>query len=621
MSSAAKRVCIAGWTTCKYFKRAANVAVAIETLYPEKIQVAIFNCKDRAAYKDWLKNEVPKKNLTGAWENHTSSPIIWFNDNEYLGGCDDFLAYVKTNLMSTSSLTANPASLIDQQRAAWKADGEQSGGKATHGYDYDLVVIGGGSGGIACADEASKHGAKVALLDYVKPSVHGTQWGLGGTCVNVGCIPKKLCHQASVLGELAADLPAFGWDTKEMSHSWSTLCTNFKNHIRSLNFKYRVSLNEAEIDYLPQLGKLVDPHSIEVSTPGNESSAKVITAARTVIAVGGRPKPLPIPGAEFAIDSDDLFQMDWSKHPKGEPGKTCIVGASYVALETALFLKGIGYDVTVLVRSILLRGFDRESAEKIGEHMKDHGVKLHIGNSPSKIEKVGDRYQVTYGSTVEEFDTVISAIGRYADTDKIGLPELGVQCDGKSQKIICNNVDQTNVKNVYAIGDCVSGMLELTPVAIMAGRKLARRLFKSNAGADFVDYWNIPTAVFTPLEYGSVGLSEEDAIDLYGEDDIEIYHSEIKPLEYELNYERQSVPNHCKAKLICLISEDEKVIGMHYLGPNAGEITQGFAVAMRKGATYEDFRNTIGIHPTCAEDLTLLKVTKRSGESADKDNC
>lgn len=620
MSGSILRVSICGYNSCTYFKRAANVAVAMETLYPQKLEVRIFNCKDRTAYKTWLADEKPSLNLTGAHQSHTSSPIVWFNENEFLGGCDDFLAYVKTNLVSTSSLSAGVRSKAtkEAQVNAWVSDGMTTNDPQ---YDYDLVVIGGGSGGIACADEAAKHGAKVALLDYVSPSEHGAKWGLGGTCVNVGCIPKKLCHQASLLGEGFEDMGHFGWNVKDKpTHDWATLCQSFRNHIRSLNFKYRVSLNEASIDYIPSLGRLVDKHTVECYDPKDASSTKSITAGRTVIAVGGRPSKLSIPGGEYAIDSDDIFQMDWTKTACGNPGKTLVIGASYVALECAGFLNGIGYDVTIMVRSILLRGFDREFSDIIGDHMKATGTKFIEKQVPEKIEKLDNgKFKVYWanGTCYDEFDTVFSAIGRSPCTDNLGCDAAGVKL-GRKNKVECNEVDQSSVPNVYAIGDVVENMLELTPVAIMAGRKLARRLFKSGPN-EFMDYVNIATTVFTPLEYGACGMSEEDAIEKYGEDDIEVYHSKLKPLEWELNHEKPD--GFAKAKLICVISENERVVGLHILGPNAGEVTQGFAVAMRKGATKKDFDDTVGIHPTVAEDLTLLSVTKRSGLSEDKGNC
>lgn len=219
-----------------------------------------------------------------------------------------------------------------------------------------------GLAGLACAQAASKLGARVACLDFVKPTTHGTTWGLGGTCVNVGCIPKKLMHNAAIISEMAHDGADFGWNIPQVGHNWDTLVTRVQEHIQSLNFGYRVQLREASVTYMNKLAKFIDPHRIECTDKKGKTS--VVTAARFVIAVGGRPTPLSCPGAELAITSDDLFSL------KKSPGKTCVVGGGYVALECAGFLKSFGFDVTVSVRSILLRGFDRECADKIQDYMQ-----------------------------------------------------------------------------------------------------------------------------------------------------------------------------------------------------------------------------------------------------------
>jgi len=248
------------------------------------------------------------------------------------------------------------------------------GHSSAHSYDYDLLVIGGGSGGLAASKEAAKFGAKVAVLDYVKPSPAGSKWGLGGTCVNVGCIPKKLMHNAALLSEARkVDQPHYGigvtpaqeeeWmgmsqDNAAGDHSWETLKQNVQNHIRGLNFKYRVDLREKEVSYLNQLGSFLDAHTVEtVDKKGNKGTT---TFSRCLIAVGGRPTPITCDGGELAISSDDIFSLET------DPGKVLCVGASYISLECAGFLRGVGKDVTVAVRSILLRGFDRECADLIG---------------------------------------------------------------------------------------------------------------------------------------------------------------------------------------------------------------------------------------------------------------
>jgi thioredoxin reductase (NADPH) len=331
---------------------------------------------------------------------------------------------------------------------------------ADHQFDFDLVVIGGGSGGLACAQAASKLGARVACLDFVKPTIHGTTWGLGGTCVNVGCIPKKLMHNAAIIRELMHDGADFGWNVPQVAHNWQTLVTRVQEHIQSLNFGYRVQLREASVNYMNKLGRFVDAHHIECTD--KKGKTNVISAARFVIAVGGRPTPLACPGAELAITSDDLFSLE------KPPGKTCVVGAGYVALECAGFLKAFGFDVTVSVRSILLRGFDRECANKIHDHMQNLGIRFLLETLPASIERTADgRLKVTFTNGQEDtFDTVLAAIGRTADTAGLNLEAVGVMVNPTNLKLPANN-EQTNVSHIYAVGDVLDGRPELTPVAIM----------------------------------------------------------------------------------------------------------------------------------------------------------
>ncbi|KAM5169916.1 thioredoxin reductase 1, cytoplasmic [Mantella aurantiaca] len=486
-------------------------------------------------------------------------------------------------------------------------------------YDFDLIVIGGGSGGLAASKEAAKFGKKVLVLDYVAPSPVGTKWGLGGTCVNVGCIPKKLMHQAALLRQALKDSHKYGWQIEDnVQHNWEIMIKSVQNHIRSLNWNYRVSLIENNVEYENGFGEFVEAHKIKSTNP--KGRVKYHTAKRFLIATGERPRYLAIPGdKEYCITSDDLFSLPYC------PGKTLVVGASYVALECAGFLAGLGLDVTVMVRSILLRGFDQEMANKIGEHMEEHGVKFIREYVPTKVEQIEagapGRLKVTSHSAdgteiVEEYNTVLLAIGRDACTRKIGLNIPGVKINEKSGKIPVNDEEQTNVPYIYAIGDVLENKLELTPVAIQAGRFLAQRLYGGSTVK--CDYVNVPTTVFTPLEYGACGLSEENAIFKYGEDNIEVYHSYFWPLEWTVP-ERDS--NKCYAKLICHIKDNERVVGFHVLSPNAGEITQGFAVAIKCGLTKKQLDCTIGIHPVCAEIFTTLTVTKRSGDDLVQGGC
>jgi len=465
-------------------------------------------------------------------------------------------------------------------------------------YEYDLIVIGGGSGGLAAAKEAAKFGKKVACLDFVKPSPQGTTWGLGGTCVNVGCIPKKLMHQAAILGHCIQDASKFGWKVEEkQEHDWTIMKNNIQDHIGSLNWNYRVQLRTEKVTYVNAYGEFIGPHKIK--TTNKRGKVTEMTSRYFLLAMGGRPKYPDVPGLkEYCISSDDLFSLGHC------PGRTLVMGASYVSLECAGFLAALGLDVTVMVRSILLRGFDQQMAEIVGNYMSSHGIKFIRPAVPQKVEKLEDgspgRYQVTMkladgSEQVEEYNTVMVAVGRDPCTQGIGLDEVGVQLT-KSGFVVHTDEEQTTCPYIYAVGDVLDGKPELTPTAIQAGRLLAKRLF--GGGTLKMDYDNVPTTVFTPLEYGAIGLSEESAVEKYGENDIEVYHTNYQPLEWTVPHREENV---CYAKLICVRSQNDRVVGFHVAGPNAGEITQGFTLGLKLGATKADFDNAVGIHPTCAE--------------------
>ncbi|KAL4623643.1 thioredoxin reductase 3-like [Arapaima gigas] len=487
-------------------------------------------------------------------------------------------------------------------------------------YDYDLIVIGGGSGGLACSKEAALLGKKVMVLDYVVSTPKGTTWGLGGTCVNVGCIPKKLMHQTALLGTAVQDSRKFGWEFDEaVKHNWETMKTAVNNYICSLNWGYRVQLRDKNVNYVNSYAEFVEPHKIKATNKRGKETFH--TAAKFVLATGERPRYLGIPGdKEFCITSDDLFSLPYC------PRKTLVVGASYVALECAGFLAGLGLDVTVMVRSILLRGFDQDMANRVGSYMEGHGVKFVRKFVPTKVEELESgspgRLKVTAKSTetdeiIEgEYNTVLIAVGRDACTSKIGLDKAGLRVNEKNGKIPVNDEEQTNVPHIYAIGDILEGKWELTPVAIQAGKLLARRLFGGSTVK--CDYINVPTTVFTPLEYGCCGLSEEKALEMYGEPNIEVYHSLFWPLEFTVPSRDN---NQCYSKVVCNKLDSERVVGFHYLGPNAGEVTQGFAAAMKCGLTKEQLDDTIGIHPTCAEIFTTLMISKKSGADITQAGC
>ncbi|XP_007557004.1 thioredoxin reductase 2, tandem duplicate 2 [Poecilia formosa] len=477
-------------------------------------------------------------------------------------------------------------------------------------YDYDLVVIGGGSGGLACSKEAAQLGQKVAVLDYVEPSAKGTKWGLGGTCVNVGCIPKKLMHQAALLGTAVKDAKKYGWQMPEtLRHDWAIMAEAVQNHVRSLNWGHRVQLQDRKVKYLNLKGSLLDEHTVRgLSKAGKET---VLTAKNIVIATGGRPKyPTQIPGAvEHGITSDDVFWL------KQSPGKTLVVGASYVALECAGFLTGIGLDTTVMVRSVALRGFDRQMAGLVTDYMEAYGTRFVWGSVPQRVDRLpSGPLQVTWNDSEtgrehkDTFDSVLWAVGRAPETKTLGLDKLGVQLNQETGKIVVGPDESTSVPNVYAFGDIGEGRPELTPTAIKAGKLLAHRL--AGQSTDLMNYDNVATTVFTPLEYGCVGLSEEEAERRRGKDGIEVFHAFYKPLEFTVA-ERDA--SQCYIKVICDRGGDQKILGLHFTGPNAGEVIQGFSMSLQCGATYPHLLQTVGIHPTCAEEVVKIHITKRSG--------
>uniref|UniRef100_A0A8C7VCB6 thioredoxin-disulfide reductase (NADPH) n=1 Tax=Oncorhynchus mykiss TaxID=8022 RepID=A0A8C7VCB6_ONCMY len=473
-------------------------------------------------------------------------------------------------------------------------------------FDYDLVVIGGGSGGLACSKEAAQLGQKVAVLDYVEPSVKGTKWGIGGTCVNVGCIPKKLMHQAALLGTALKDAQKY--------EQWKPAV---QNHVRSLNWGHRVQLQDKEVKYLNVKGSLLDEHTVKGSTRTGKEI--MLTAKNIVIATGGRPKyPTHIPGAvEHGITSDDIFWL------KESPGKTLVVGASYVALECAGFLTGIGLETTVMVRSIPLRGFDQQMAGLVTDYMEAYGTKFSWRSVPKSVDKLSSGVlQVTWTDEQtgkdqrDTFDSVLWAVGRAPETKTLGLEKVGVKLNKESGKILVAADESTSVPNIYAFGDIGEGRPELTPTAIKAGKLLARRL--AGQTNELMNYDNVATTVFTPLEYGCVGLSEEEAESRHGKDSIEVYHAFYKPLEFTVA-ERDA--SQCYIKVVCKRGGDQRILGLHFTGPNAGEVTQGFAMGFQCGATLTHLKETVGIHPTCAEELTKVNVSKRSGLDATVTGC
>lgn len=482
---------------------------------------------------------------------------------------------------------------------------------------YDLIVIGGGSGGLSCSKRAAELGVKVALVDAVDPSPHGTSWGIGGTCANVGCIPKKLMHQAALVGKELKYAETYAWnglDKTKITHDWHTLSQTVNDRIKGNNWVYKVQLRDKGIKYYNAFAEFVENGQVLVTGVDKNKTQTLIAAPNILIATGLRPRYPDVPGAKLGITSDDLFTL------KTVPGKTLVVGAGYVALECAGFLAGLGQDVEVMIRSRPLKEFDKDCVNFVVEHLKSTGVKIRQGVEVSKVELFGEnKKKVTFtgGNESDEYDTVIWAAGRNPRMESLKLENIGVRRNEKSGKIVADEFDNTSVKGVYAVGDIVEGRLELTPLAIQSGKLLADRLFSNSKQT--VRFDGISTTVFTPLELSTVGMTEEEAKKKYGEEGIEVFHSHYTPFEYIIP--QNSDKEFCYVKAICLRDETQKVVGLHFVGPNAAEVMQGYAVAFRVGISISDLQSTIAIHPCSSEEFVKLQVTKRSGKDPRVQGC
>ncbi|KAM4569577.1 thioredoxin reductase 1, cytoplasmic-like [Odontesthes bonariensis] len=487
-------------------------------------------------------------------------------------------------------------------------------------YDYDLLVIGGGSGGLAAAKEAAGLRKKVLILDLMAPSPRGTIRELGGSRFNMDSV-RKFLQQASVLGKAIQDSQKYGWRFKEeVSHGWSELVQAIQEQVKSSSLELKRELDSSGIFYLHARGEIVGSHTVQVTDMNERKS--YITAETLVISTGDKPQYLGIPGdKEYCITSEDLLSQ------RNPPGRTLVVGGSAEGSEWAGFLFGLGMSVTVMLQPDLLPGFDRKMAEKIENHMIVGGVDILHHCLLSKVEQIEDvlsgdsvttpqqvskgKLQVTIiykdGETKQEyFDTVLLAVGRKPCTSDIGLDCVGVQCNQDTGRILVNERDQTSVDYIYAIGSVQHGRLSTTGLSVHAGKLLARRLY----GEDSIlcDYTNVPTVVLTPVEYAACGLSEEKANRTFGENSVEVYHSYYWPIEWTLPSRNK---NSCYVKVICHVPDHERVVGLHISGPNAGDVLQGFVTAMKCGLTKQQLDATVGIHPGFAQVLTLLNQTQR----------
>ena len=444
-------------------------------------------------------------------------------------------------------------------------------------YDYDLFTIGGGSGGVRASRFASQYGARVAIAESKD---------LGGTCVNVGCIPKKLMSYSAHFHEDFADATGFGWTVGESRFDWQALIASKDKEIARLNGIYRKILDGAKVDIVEGYATVEDAHTVVVN-------GKRYTAAHILVATGGHPTVPDIPGKELGIVSDDFF------HLTALPKRAVVLGGGYIAVELASILNGLGSDVTLVYRGKhLLRGMDSELGVFLAEEMRKKGMKILFENNIETLKAVGDARQVTLsdGATIDA-DCVLFATGRHANTAGIGLDKAGVVLTDKGAVKVDDNFI-SSVPSIHAIGDVID-RVALTPVALAEGMVVAARLF--NKGGKEMSYANIPTAVFSHPNVGTVGLSEEDARKQVGE--VRIFKSEFKALKHTLsgNTERTFM------KLV-VDAQSDRVLGVHMVGADAGEIVQGFAVALQCGATKAQFDATIGIHPTSAEEFVTMRT-------------
>lgn len=447
-----------------------------------------------------------------------------------------------------------------------------------HEFDYDYFVIGAGSAGVRSARIAASHGAKVGIAEAS---------ALGGTCVNLGCVPKKIMAYGADYHGHFKDARGYGWDVpNDIDFDWNTLIANQRAEVKRLNGAYEKTLTNAGVEIIQGYARFLGPNSIEVQ--GRE-----ITAETFLIAVGGRPRIPHQPGGELMQVSDDMFS--WSKQPK----KAVIVGGGYVAVEFAHILRGVGVDIDLIYRGdLFLKSFDQDISAHLAEEMRAQGIRLHFNADLERCEKTDDGFIVTT-NTGERFecDVALAAIGREPVTDELGLDAAGVELLENGQ-IDVNEDYQTSQPHIYACGD-VANVNHLTPVAIKEGHVIADRLFNAQRNRS-VNYENIATAIFSDPPIGTIGLSEEDAkSEGY---DVKIFTSAFTPMRNQLAQKKEKT----LMKMV-VDAKSDRVIGLHMIGLDAPEILQGFAVAMNLGATKADFDRTMPIHPTSAEEFVTLK--------------
>ncbi|MCW8873046.1 MAG: glutathione-disulfide reductase [Xanthomonadales bacterium] len=448
-------------------------------------------------------------------------------------------------------------------------------------YDFDLFVIGAGSGGVRAARIAAGYGARVGICEESR---------VGGTCVIRGCVPKKLMVYAAHFAEDFEDARGYGWEVGESRFSWPRLIAAKDAEIDRLNQVYLRLLADAGVTLYQQRGTLAGPHEVQL---GSET----VSAEHILVATGGRPWVPEIPGAEHAITSDEVFHLDEL------PARVAIVGGGFIACEFAGIFNGLGSRVTQLYRGdAVLRGFDGDVRRVVGEELRNKGVDLRLESDVERIVKTDDglRVDLQDGECVV-VDEVLYATGRVPNVRGLGLPEVGVEvrADGR---VVVDELSCTSVGHIYAVGD-VTSRVNLTPVAIYEGHAFADTVFGGRTRP--VNHEFVPSAVFSQPPVGTVGYSEEDAIHHVGA--VDIFLSEFRPMKHTLSGRNEKM----MMKLV-VDRESQGVVGVHIVGPDAPEIVQGFAVAVKSGLTKDRFDCTIGIHPTAAEELVTMRTPVRS---------
>ncbi|MGP1607670.1 MAG: glutathione-disulfide reductase [Moraxella sp.] len=447
---------------------------------------------------------------------------------------------------------------------------------------YDYLAIGGGSGGIASINRAASYGKKCAIIE----AKH-----LGGTCVNIGCVPKKVMwYGANIAEAIYKYAPDYGFDIDVKGFEFATLVKNRTAYIDRIHTSYNNVLTKNGVDVITGYAKFVNKNTVEVN-------GENISADHILIAVGGTPARPDIPGAEYGIDSDGVFELQLL------PKRVAIVGAGYIAVEIAGVFNALGSETHLFVRKDRpLRQFDDDIVDVLTKVMADDGLTLHTHATPKEVIKNLDDSitLVLEDGRTQTVDTLIWAIGRKPLTQDLGLDNAGVLTNTQG-KIMTDKFQNTNVSGIYAVGDVIENGIELTPVAVAAGRRLSERLFNKKPN-EYLDYTLVPTVVFSHPPIGTIGLSEDAAKEQFGDDNVKVYQSNFTPMYSAITNHRQP----CRMKLICA-GNDEKIVGLHGIGFGVDEMIQGFAVAIKMGATKADFDNTVAIHPTGAEEFVTMR--------------